>query len=83
MQTTIALRLLLCKVKTSQQVHGDNSHGYCVSKSIDLTKAKGTNVQRNRLGNMIDRYPQVFVGPDKRLGECDLRPYKMRIDPRH
>ena len=59
------------------------SHAYKVSQHLDFTGTTLTSDQQQKLKDLIDRYWFIFVGPDNILGQCDMLPHKMYVDPKH
>ena len=56
---------------------------YRVSQNADWSETYVTVSQKLKLCSLMDRYDFVFVGPDKKLGKCDIIQPKTRVDPKH
>ena len=56
---------------------------YRVSQNVDWSETYVTVSQKLKLCSLMDRFDFVFVGLDKKLGECDIILPKIRVDPKH
>ncbi len=67
----------------SETTGSDVNSVYKVSQLVDLSKSDVTHTQGQQLLNLLDKYNNVFVGPDQKLGKCDIVQHKIELDSQH
>lgn len=59
----------------------DSSTDYVPSRDLDFSEAELTTEQQTQLCQLVDEFQDVFMGPDGKLGKCDIIQHKIEVDP--
>ena len=51
--------------------------------NLHLSGSDFNDAQKQELNDLIERNNSVFVGPDGKLGKCNILPHKIQIDKAH